>query len=544
MFKKGCFIVLLYMIAAIQVFAQEKKKEEVVYPLDWHTRSFAEDGVYGAEICGAYDYLKDRQPKRKVVVAVIDAGIDPGHEDLRGNLWVNRNEIPGNGIDDDGNGYTDDVHGWNFLGLPDGKQVEELSLESDREFLRLREKFEDVDTNRLSKKEMELYRFYDKKVAIASPVGNAYRGIEVSRLLVAYAEEFDREMRAKFPGVKLTKEHFASIMNKDEKNEMRVQAHFFYMLGWSRTSQASWEDIFKVRLQLVGNAEKRYEQASRVEMNQRESIGDDLDDVGDRHYGNNNLKAKNSNHGTHVAGIIGATRGNGIGMDGIADVELMVLRVSAGKGDEYDKDVANAIRYAVENGANIINMSFGKSFSPQKAWVDEAMRFAEKKGVLLVHAAGNDGECIDENPVYPTRELKKKKVLRNFITVGSIDLKGMPAVSSNYGKKNVDLFAPGVDIYSTVMDGNYKKMGGTSMAAPVVSGIAALVWNYYPELTVKQLKQVLMEGVTPLGEVLKPQSRTSTTKQTPVEFRELCVSGGIVNAMKAVQLAEKLVNKK
>lgn len=544
MLRKGYFMVLVCMIATLQLFAQGKKEKKTVYPLDWHMRSFVEDSVYGAEIHRAYDYLKDRQPKRKVVVAVIDAGIDPEHEDLKGNLWVNRDEIPGNGIDDDGNGYIDDIHGWNFLGLPDGKQLEELSLESDREFFRLQKQFENVDTNRLSKKKMELYRFYDKKVSIASPTGNAYKAITASRKLVEYAEEFDQEMKTKYPGKKLTKEHFASIINKDEKDEMRVQAHFFYMLGWSSTPQASWEEIFKVRLGLEENAKKRYEQLSKKTSNQRNVIGDDPNDMKDRYYGNNNLKSKSSRHGTHVAGIIGASRSNGIGMAGIADVELMVLRITAGSGDEYDKDVASAIRYAVENGANIINMSFGKSFSPHKAWVDEAMRYAEKKGILLVHAAGNSSECIDENPVYPTKELKKKKELTNFITVGSIDAEGVPAISSNYGKRCVDLFAPGVDIYSTVMDDNYKKMGGTSMAAPVVSGIAALVWNYFPELTVKQLKQVLLEGVSPLGEVLKPQPRTSVVKRVSVKFSELCATGGVVNAMKAVQLAENLVNKK
>lgn len=542
MFRKRCVIILLCIGSALQVFAREKKK--VIYPLDWHMLSFVEDKLYGAEIYKAYDYLKDRQPKRKVVVAVIDGGIDPEHDDLNGNLWVNRDEIPGNGIDDDGNGYVDDVHGWNFLGLPDGKQVEELSLEADREFLRLHGKFENVDTNELSKREMELFRFYDKKVSIASPIGNAYKGIKMSHLLVTYAEKFDREMRDKFPGEKLTREHFSAIMSKDEKDEIRVQAHFYYLLGWSRMKQASWEDIFNMRLRFVDDAEKRYEKARMVDMKQREIIGDNLDDVEDRFYGNNNLKAKEAAHGAHVAGIIGAIRGNGIGMDGIADVELMILRVSAGKGDEYDKDVANAIRYAVENGANIINMSFGKSFSPRKEWVDEAMRFAEKKGVLLVHAAGNSSENVDENLVYPEKRLKKKKILKNFITVGSTDPEGNPAISSNYGEECVDLFAPGVDIYSTVMDGNYKKMGGTSMAAPVVSGIAALVWNYFPELTVKQLKQVLLESVTPRGEVLKPQPRSLVTERVSVELKELCATGGIVNALKAVRMADNMVNKK
>lgn len=543
MFKKGCFTVLLCMIVIMQVFAHKKEKKQVVYPLDWHMLSVGENNVYGAEIYKAYDYLKGRQPKRKVIVAVIDGGIDPEHEDLKNNLWTNRKEIPGNRTDDDGNGYIDDIHGWNFLGFSDGEQLNFISLEADREFVRLQKKFENVDTNRLSKKELELFRFYDKKVSIASPIGQGYKGIKAAELLTYYAEQFDKEMKAKFPGEKLNKEHFKAIMNKNEKDNMRVQAHFFFILGWGQTPKAGWEDIFKLRLRLVGDAEKRYDRVRERELNQRDSIGDDLNDVEDRYYGNNNLQA-HSTHGTHVAGIIGATRNNGIGMDGVADVELMILRVTAGKGDEYDKDVANAIRYAVENGADIINMSFGKSFSPHQKWVSDAMKSAEKKGVLLVHAAGNNSISIDTETVYPTKQLTKKKTLKNFITVGSSDPEGNPSISSNYGKENVDLFAPGVDIYSTIPDGNYKKMGGTSMAAPVVSGIAAMIWNYFPELTVKQLKQVLLESATARGEVLRPQPRTLATKRASVEFSELCVTGGIVNAAKAVQLAEEIVNKK
>ena len=541
---KRCFIVLLCMIVAVQGFAQKERKKKIDYPLDWHMCSLARDNVYGAEIYEAYTYLRGRVPKRKVIVAIIDSGIDTEHEDLKVNLWINRDEIPDNGIDDDGNGYTDDVHGWNFLGSSDGKQVDSLSLEADREFLRLQAVFENVDTNHLSKKERKLLDYYKKKVIPASTIGKSYKGIEVAQSLVAWAERFDKEMKAKFPGEKLGLAHYKTLGSSDEKNVARSQAYFYYMFGWSRTPNTSWEDIFKVRLKLVENARERYELARGVEMGQRNCVGDDLSDVRDRFYGNNRLRAKESAHGTHVAGIIGATRENGIGMDGVADVELMVLRVSAGKGDEYDKDVANAIRYAVENGARIINMSFGKFFSPQRKWISDAMKLAEKKGVLLVHAAGNNSVSIDEETVYPTKHLTKRSVLSNFITVGSTDMEGIPVISSNYGRENVDVFAPGFDIYSTILDGNYKKMGGTSMAAPVVSGVAALVWNYFPELSVKQLKQVLLESVTPRGKVLKPQSRMLAIPRSSVEFSELCVSGGIINALKAVQLAEKTIGRK
>lgn len=548
MLKRGCFVICFLLVVVIEVSAHEKKKEKETYPPDWQMQSRSDQGYYGAEINKAYNFLKDRQPKRKVVVAVIDGGIDVSHEDLKGNLWTNKGEIPGNGIDDDGNGYADDIHGWNFLGTKDGKQVTLTALDADYEFMRLREKFDGVDTNKLSGKELKLYHYYTREVIPVSPLGKAYKGIETGRMLVEYAERFDREMRAKFPGEKLDRTHYMAIIDKNEKDEKRKQAHFYYLLGWASAKNAPWELIFEVRKKIVPQMEKLYEkELKRVEQDQRAEVGDNMNDIHDRFYGNANLLGNNSNHGTHVAGIIGAVRSNSIGMDGVAaDVELMILRVLDGKGDERDKDVANAIRYAVENGANIINMSFGKSFSSGKKWVDDAMKYAEKRGVLLVHAAGNSNACIDEMPVYPVKNISKKKSLKNFITVGSIAPDGNPAISSNYGKANVDLFAPGVDIYSTIVGGNYKKMGGTSMAAPVVSGVAALVWSYFPELSVQELKEVLMNGVSSRkGEqVQKPQSRMLATPRSLVNFEELCVSGGILNALQSVQLAEEIVNKK
>lgn len=543
MLQKGCCIILLYFLV-LQVTAQQKTTERITYPLDWHMLS-QDQGVHGANIYKAYEYLKNRQPKRKVIVAVIDGGIEPGHEDLKANLWINRDEIPDNGIDDDNNGYIDDIHGWNFLGTKEGKQINTVSLEADRIFLEMQKRFNNVDTNKLSNKEKEIYSFYQKTILPTSTIGNAYGGINVAEKLVAYAEQFDKEMRAKFPGKKLGRKEFLSIINKNEQNEWRKNAHFYFMMGWTASPNASWDEIFEVRKRLVPDAQERYKEALQNYKDERNLIGDDLNQIKDRFYGNNNLTGENSKHGTHVAGIIGATRDNNLGINGIADVELMIIRVSAGKGDEYDKDVANSIRYAVENGANIINMSFGKSFSPHKKWVDDAMKLAEKKGVLLIHAAGNGNTCIDSLPVYPNKNLSSKKQLNNFITVGSIAPDGNPAISSNYGKNNVDLFAPGVDIYSTTINGNYKKMSGTSMAAPVVSGVAALIWNYFPELSAKELKQIILEGVTSReGEkVLKPQSRMLVTPRIPINFEKLCQSSGILNAFKAVQLADQKTKK-
>lgn len=432
-------------------------------PLDWHLKAFDADSLYGASIYKAYDYLKDRTPKAKTIVAVIDGGADITHEDIKDCLWINREEIPGNGVDDDKNGYIDDVHGWNFLGWTNGEQIKGSVVEVIREYVRLREKFDGVDTTRLSRKDYAEYRYYRNEILPESE----------------------------------------SIREQNQK-------------------------LYEITLKQAAALAK-----------QRASLGDDPENIKDRKYGNNNLMDKSALHGMHVAGIVGATRNNQVGMDGVADVELMMLRVNAMGGDEQDKEVALAIRYAVDNGAKVINMSFGKRLSPHKEWVYQAMRHAEKKGVLLVHAAGNEADMVDVINVYPVKKIPGHKALKNMITVGNVSADGHPARSSNYGKVTVDLFAPGENIYSMVLDNKYKKFGGTSMASPVVAGVIALIWNYFPELSAEEVKEILLESVTSRKgvQVNKP---SRDRKRDLVDFADLCVTGGIVNAFEAVRLAESV----
>jgi len=277
-----------------------------------------------------------------------------------------------------------------------------------------------------------------------------------------------------------------------------------------------------------------------------EIVGDNVNDINDRFYGNNDVMGQFGFHGTHVSGIIGALRKNGVGMDGVADNVKVMLVKAVPDGDERDKDVALAIRYAVDNGARIINMSFGKSFSPHKDWVDDAIRYADSKGVLLVHAAGNDGNNNDSTDNFPNPDFADNTHPSNFITVGaSSNGKTGPKIAgfSNYGKKSVDLFAPGVQIYSTVPGGNkYGSASGTSMAAPVVAGVAALVLSYYPELTAKQLKEVLEKSASPLPDGTKNVSKPNTPG-VQVPFADLSITGGLVNAYSALQLAETMTNK-
>jgi subtilisin family serine protease len=248
-------------------------------------------------------------------------------------------------------------------------------------------------------------------------------------------------------------------------------------------------------------------------------------------------------HGTHVSGIIGAVRGNGKGIDGIADnVRIMTIR-AVPDGDEHDKDVALAIRYAVDNGAKVINMSFGKYFSPQKQWVDDAVKYAESKGVLLVAAAGNEAFLVDTMPHYPAPILNEGRKVNNWIMVGASgdpSNGGLIANFSNFGKKDVDVFSPGVNIYSTIPGGNtYGNASGTSMASPVTAGVAALLMSYYPNLTAAQVKTVIEKSAVPVNAKVK-QPNKGGEDDSEVSFSELSRTGGILNAFEAVKLAESL----
>lgn len=458
--------------------AIRQAKTDSLHPIGWHLQDPETDGIYGVAANRAYEYLQGREPKERVIVAIIDGGGDVNHEDIRESLWTNPGEIAGNGIDDDHNGYADDIHGWNFMGMPNREQVTTSSMEVDREYVRLTNYFREADTTHLSRKEREEYAYYKNVIIPQSDIHRSVRRRNV------------------------------------------------YEMKWKQVETS---------------------------MEKRAAIGDDMEKENDRHYGNNNLFDKGSSaHGQHVAGIVGATRGNGIGMDGVADVQLMMIRVNARGGDEQDKDVASAIRYAVDNGAKVINMSFGKPFSPHSDWVYRAMRYAEKHDVVVVHAAGNNSECIDTIAVYPEDHLPGKKPFRNVITVGSNQPNGEPSIFSNYGHSAVDVFAPGSYIYSTVPGGKapktrYQRQSGTSMAAPVVAGVAALIRNYFPELSAKEVKEIILETVTPRQGVMvtPPVSRRQLVwreKMAKVDFATLCCTGGIVNAYEAVKLADERVN--
>lgn len=506
----------------------------------WHLGDLEKDGVYGISMQKAYDFLKSKNKvSTKVIVGVIDSGIDTTHEDLKPILWRNTKEIPGNGIDDDNNGYVDDIHGWNFLGNKNGQNVGKDSYESARVYHKYKSKYENktIDVNSLSAQEKFLYDNWvraKKEVlgedsgpsidlfSLRSAVNMSKASDSVLREEMGVKEYTGRELKAFTPKTEAGKRAKNQLLYLFEANDMLDDKNTEFLEGFE--AFASGEEN---KAKAKNNAPEAYRQ---------NVVGDNYDDINDKSYGNNDVMAKTADHGTHVSGIIAAVRGNGIGIDGIADnVEIMALR-AVPDGDEHDKDIALAIRYAVDNGAKIINMSFGKSYSPEKHWVDDAVRYAEEKGVLIVHAAGNSNENIDIEHNYPKPVYLDGQRASNWLEVGaSGDLSngGIAARFSNYGK-SVDVFAPGVKIYSTMPTGNvYRFANGTSMASPVTAGIAATLLSYYPHLTAVQLKEIIEKSVVPINDDI-----TIPGKNDKAKLSDISKTGGVVNLYNAVVLAD------
>jgi subtilisin family serine protease len=452
-------------------------------------------------------------------------------------LWTNPKEIPGNGIDDDNNGYIDDVHGWNFLGGKDGRNVKEDSYEGARVYTALKAKYgddipDDSIVTAANKAEIEMYKKAKQKiVGDVDPAQTAF----LKQILPGFLK--GDSVIAK----ELSKEEYnCTDLEKyttTDPNARRTKSFLLQLCKGNNTDDLTNKQIIE---ELEGDIRKADAADHAPKEYRKEIVQDDETNINDRFYGNADIMAATPMHGTHCSGIIAAVRDNDKGMNGIADnVRIMMVR-AVPDGDEHDKDIANAIRYAVDNGAQIVSMSFGKEFSPNKSWVDDAVKYAESKGVLLVQAAGNDAKDVDSSDNFPTpKYLDNGQKATNWITVGaSGDPKngGITASFSNYGKKEVDVFAPGVRIYSTLPGGkNYGNLSGTSMACPVVAGTAAFLLEYYPKLSAKQLKYIIEKSaVAPDIDVDIP----GTSEKT--KLSDLSKSGGLLNALEAVKLADTL----
>jgi subtilisin family serine protease len=494
-------------------------------PNDWHLRDATTDRLPGISLLKAErELLAGKQPRRTVVVAIIDSGIDTAHVELRPQLWTNSAEVAGNGRDDDNNGFVDDARGWSFIGGPRGDvnqdtfEVTRLAAQCGRPAGRdslpddIKPRCAEIET-KFQQKRNEV----DQTLSTIRDIEVLYRQIIP---LLKNAANKDSLSVAIVQAINPTDDRTR------EARRLYLQLH---------AQGISEEELVDARKAYTSQAEFGYNKS----FDPRGIVGDDYPGTKIMRYGNTNVVGPDATHGTHVAGIVAAVR-DAVGATGIAQsVKIMTLR-AVPDGDERDKDIANAIRYAVDNGAHIINMSFGKAWSPYKNLVDDAVKYADSRGVLMIHAAGNDGEDVTKSASFPTPVYKDGGRAVNWIEVGASSWKmrdSLVATFSNYGRGAVDVFAPGDDIYAPIPGGKFKKESGTSMASPVVAGLSALLMSYFPTLTATDVKRIVLESVTKLGdqEVIRPGEGS-----VKVKFGELSTTGGIVNAYNAIKMAEQL----
>lgn len=507
-------------------------------PPNWYNLDHAEDGVMGISTEKAYRELLKGKESQTVIVAVIDGGIDVEHEDLRDVMWINVLDSAATGSDEDGNGYVNDKYGWNFLGNPSGENVQYDNLEMTRLLRVLEPKYAAVlPSTPLGEAERREFNEYQRMVSdYAAKLQRAHSGQYNYIAMKRMTDSVVARIGVENP----TLEDFNAYKPADDMERT--------LLRIIRSELKDEPDFSKFYEQLTDGVEYFTNQVKyhlNKDFDPRHIVGDDYENSYERYYGNADVTGPDAEHGTHVAGIIAAVRDNEIGIKGVADnVRIMALR-AVPDGDEHDKDIANAIRYAVENGAKVINMSFGKGYVKDKQAVDDAVRYAVENDVLLVHAAGNDAKDIDETPNFPNKHYVdslgiNKGAADSWITVGATQWENdneLVATFSNYGKRSVDVFAPGVKIHSTMPGSTYKDQQGTSMAAPVVSGLAALIRSYYPEFSAVEVKEIIMDSVTPISQRVK--IRDEAGRSTRVSLDSISVTGGVVNAYRALQLASQ-----
>lgn len=494
--------------------------------LNWYNGKYP-----GMQTEKVYKKLKNKKTTT-VVVAVIDSGIDVEHKDLEGKIWVNLKEIPNNKIDDDKNGYVDDIHGWNFLGNPSGQNQARAGLEKTRIYKRLKNKYEKNESGDFVEKnisEYELYKRLQIEISQEKEQNEAFlKQMDQLSLILTIVPSLVQNVLGK---TEYSVKDLEKWKPQDEENKQIKQIALLMKSG-ELTEEVIKEQKEQIKSMLDFNL--------NLDFDDREFVGDNPYDFLDTKYGNNDVEGPDALHGTHVGGIIAAIRKNGLGGDGVAtDVKLMSLR-AVPDGDEQDKDIALAVRYAVDNGAQIINMSFGKSYSSNQKEVYEAFQYADSKGVLLVHAAGNDAANIDQVDNFPSSMYSfQTKKLDHYLTIGASTRflkQKLAADFSNYGETRVDIFAPGHDIYNSVPQSEYKKLNGTSMAAPMVSGVAALLKSYFPTLSMLEIKDIILKS----AKSYKGSKQFQPGSQDLIDFGKLSVTGGVIDVYAAVKLCQDL----
>lgn len=494
--------------------------------LNWYNSSKT-----GMSTDKAYKLLKKMTPDT-IIVAIIDSGIDTEHEDLQGVIWINKGEIPGNGIDDDGNGYIDDIHGWNFLGNSDGEMQGPARLNVTRIYATLRPKYENIDSSSVKDEDQEEYALYlETKEEVETNREKYENYIEQINQLKDQMLSMIPEMIANMMGVEKYTEKSLRKWKTEDAQQAQMKQLGLQILSGELTKEVLEEQIAQIQSMIDHHYNPDYDD--------RSLIGDDYLDITDVNYGNNNVKGPDSEHGTHVGGIVAALRGNGLGGDGVADnVKLMSLR-AVPDGDEFDKDIALAIRYAVDNGAKVINASFGKSYSSLPEAVYEAIMYAQENDVLFVHAAGNSSLDLALHPNFPAVKYDfQEKPFTHLLTIGAstrVHDEQLAARFSNYGKCEVDIFAPGFEIYNAFPENKYKAIAGTSMAAPMVTGTAALLKGYFPSLTMAEVRQIILDS----GDYFGDTYQKVPGSEELVMFDNLSKTGKVVNVHAAVKLAKE-----
>ena len=558
------FLMCLYVgILNAQLVNQDDQTAKKQSDLDWYNCSFDKDGVYGAEVNKAYEFLKGKKVKKRPVVALIGTGLDVEHEDLKQAIWFNKKE-KANGKDDDKNGLVDDINGWNFLGGKDGQVMEKLMQEGDREFLRLKEKYGDY----LQGREGEYFKIIDgKRTKVAPPenlaeytyfmshvvpeseIGRYYLGSQAAYTYQEYGQIFKEELEKKYPGKELTATEFATCYDpKAPADPLRDRAFTMIAMGFNIYKTPSLDFVYKNFVnKIVAESQKDYERTLKGygSDGRADIVGDDYMDINDNKYGNNVLLTSEAGMGTMQAGVIGGKRDNDLGGNGIMDqAEIMCLRVSASRGEPYMKDMALAIRYAVDHKADVIVLPQQNTLYPegQGQWVAEALRYAESKGVLVIVPVWELSRDLSKQTFFPNRWMDGEKELTNLMVVASSDKNGNPSLNSNYGAKELDLFAPGMDIYSSYMGDTYQTGSGAGLSSATVAGVAALIKAYYPNLTGSQIRDILLKTVTSRKGVEVEKGIVVNNKQAQelFLFEDLCLSGGILNAYQAIMAADKL----
>src|SRR5690606_15151146 len=543
-------IMSLFMLGlSVEFFAQDAVDQQEQEKRNWFHSDFSQTGIYGVGTDSALEFLKSKGlTPQPVVVGVLDSGVEIDHEDLQANIWVNGKEIADNSKDDDKNGYVDDIHGWDFN--VNGKNIDynDETYEATRVVKRLMPLFaspnKKANMTNMQKMPKEYQEYLRARKYWAENYYGAKEKLENTRKDKAEILPALNGLKSTFQNTKLTKEYVTQTLDSKELGKGEKEKIELLLSKNINFEDETIEEIIKKTEERFTTLENHYDGQLKYAFNI------DYDPTNGRTidtknaYGNNEVEGPDAFHGTHVAGIIGALRDNEKGMNGVAGdvVKIMSVRIVP-NGDERDLDVALGIRYAVDNGAKILNMSFGKGFSPDKKIVMDAIKYANRKGVMMFHAAGNDNKDLEFNHNYPSnfKHNEMKNLFKNWITVGAStrDPENLKARFSNYGTMKVDIFAPGTEIWSTVPDQTYRYAQGTSMASPVAAGAAALIWAYFPHMKSHQVKEVLFESVNKSDQLTRIGSENDERK-----FSDLSVTGGVIDVNKAVRLAYERYGRK